>query len=311
MTLQEMRTEVARNVNVLTDDGIISSGRVTQAAIDNKINQIYRDVIGQKLMSKYPNDFIADLRPQQTFTNTSTISDVSGTTITAAANIFSSYDVGCQIENPTRSEKARIQTYNNPQQVIVETAPTSDWVGDTVYVLGNHFTLGGQATDLKEFKQIKIKYQPDDTPAPATFVNYRDTDWAQPDDFSKYTPAFRQKAIKTTAGAVNGIEIMPRPTSYLGEITGSYVEQPPKLVNDTDTPRLAVVGISEALIMGASAHMAVLQGDYDRAQQYRASFQEALEFAFNSYRPKSSNTITKRRLSPKYLNIKRGATSFR
>src|SRR5689334_12416347 len=162
----EMKDRIARNLNQLngTDESTIINGIITETWIDNEINYIYRNEIAQLLSDKFPNDFTAKTTATHLYTATGTVSASStSTTLVATTSIFTNGMVGFTVQNSTDDETAVITAYTNATTVTLDTTIGDTWDGDTIYVLGNEYSLGGSAATLKEVKNVWIKYLSTDT----------------------------------------------------------------------------------------------------------------------------------------------------
>lgn len=309
MNLLEMRTEVARNANILSsDDATIAQGTVTSKGIDNKINQIYRDVVGQQLIDKYPDDFEDTIEPTPTNRASFTVDAASsGSTLVSTSAVFANLDEGFEVQNGSTLEKLRITRFNSPTTVTVQGDVPASWVGATVYILFNKFTFEGDAADLKEIRRVRINWTGNDLQFRSLRLlqNLRLAGANPEGNYSTSDPVWYPTTVKEGGSTIRAIGILPYPTNYNGRLQYSYTARPRLLRSDIDVPQLEVMGISEVLIQGASAWACGVLREWDAANQYMAMYDRVLAQAIRSYKPRSRGHTFRRSLSPFYQRMAR------
>jgi hypothetical protein len=219
---------------------------------------------------KKPDSFKALTTPRGTYSATGTADATStGTTLIATTNMFSNNMVGFDVYNFTDGTTATITAFTSATTVTVDTTIGDTWDGDTIYVLGNEFTLTGTAADAFEINYVWIKF------------NSGDQNYLRLEHFGKtrnyengYGFNFSSlSSFYTTTLTVNGIPtpavgIYPMFNSYAGKFYLEYLKKPPVLVNTTDSPSLATQGIGQVIINGVLAWGFGILGNDRKAQEY-------------------------------------------
>lgn len=305
MQLSDLKLNIAEYLNQLDRDGsTIVEGRVTSASITRKINQIYRDELFPMLSDRYPQDFEQETYPQSTYTATGTVDSTStGTTLVATTGIFDNTMEGFTVENTTDSSTREISTYTNATQVTVDSAIDDDWDGDTIYVRGNEFVLGGETTDIKEIRQVFIKYSSGDSYwKECRRLNREDALRVRDEgSYSTGDPVFYLTTIDVDGVLKQGIGFLPYPTSYAGKFKVVYIEKPTALSSDTDTTMLGNIGIDQVIIDGVVAWGFAVQEKWKSADRYRNLYQEGKKLLLTNYKPKSRSGPTHIGVNPYYF----------
>lgn len=311
MTFKEIKQMVARNLGLLSSQGEIIGNKVDESGIGAKVNQIYQEQIGQRLTTKYPEDFTQTTYPQNTNRTSFTVASVNGTTLTANEEVFTNSDEGFQIQNPTDEEYGTIATWTSATQIELSAEPTNDWTGDTMYILNNLFTFEGDATDLKEILRCDLKYDSSDDWKRAELLNPANLESLDEDQFSTAQPYFYMSNISQGDRKRRGVAILPYPDNYDGKIRLTYTAKPKALEGDTDEPDLDVAGISEVLINGATAWGFRVLNNPKRAAQYeevdpdyRVVQPRGFANMLKSYRPRRSG-FKRRSINNRYINQRR------
>jgi hypothetical protein len=270
MTFENIKKRIADNLGVLaSDDSTIVSGIFTETSIGNKVNDIYLEVLFPYLSDKFPQEFEQTTYPVSTYTATGTVSASStSTTLIATTSIFANSMEGFQVYNATDDEYVKIVTYSSATQVTVDTTIGDTWDGDTIYVLGNEFTLGGGATDAKELSSIGIKYNSSDSYfTQCTRANKR-TVMYESDRYSTASPIFYETTVDVGGVPTSAIGIIPYPTHYDGKLQLLYTERPSSLSSSSDEPRLRNAGISDVIINGVTAWGFRRLDKFNEAERY-------------------------------------------
>ncbi len=286
-----MTQRIADNLSMLsTSDGVtITDGpRVTQAQIKNKINDIYREELFPMVSDKFPDDFKQGTYPLNTYTSSGVVSGASsGTTLITTGSVFSNAMEGFTIQNPTTGTTAKITAYVGASQVTLDSAVGTLWNGNTVYVLGNEYTFGGDTTDIKEVKAVYIKYNNSDSYfRKCERIDYELAIEVGSETFSKGDPKFYLSSITIGGVPTQSIGILPYPTDYLGKLKFMYIQRPPALSGNTDSPLMSVPGISELIINGVTAWGKFLQVKMDEGQLYQGLYNQGKAALLTNYKPK-------------------------
>jgi hypothetical protein len=314
MTYLNLKKRIAENLGMLSsDDSTIISGTVSSTGIANKINDVYREILFPLLSDKYPADFEQVTYPLSTYTATGTVSATStGTTLVATTSIFTNSMEGFQVYNSTDDEYATISTYSSETQVTIDTTIGDTWDGDTIYILGNEYSFGGDATDLKEIITVAIKYKSTDTEWTIADRIEKKDGYYYPDSFGEADPQFYLTTIDINGVPTQGVGLLPYPTDYDGKLQIMYVEKPPILSADNDEPSLSIPGLSEVIINGVTAWGKRLQGKFDEAREFEeinrrtgAVYPKGTAGIISSYKPKQRSGCSRLQLADHYLYIRR------
>lgn len=315
MNLMTMRLRVAENLRILSQDNqTVLSGSVTATSIDNRINDIYLEEIFPLLSEKFPKDFYQKTYPQSTYTATGTVSSSStGTTLVTTTSVFNNTMEGMYVHNATDDELIKIETYTSATQVTLESTIGDTWDGDTIYVLGNEFTLAGDVLDIKEIISVGIKYA-------GTETNYRRCEFRSKEElypvgdesYSSSNPYAYRTTILDNGVMKPAIGFIPSPSTYLGKFEVEYIARPSRL-SEYDEPLLNTAGLSEVLINGATEWGFRVLKDWESAASYRALFEgkpgdpnPGGKFGLiRNYRPKSKSERPKIRMSPLSIAMQR------
>lgn len=312
MDYSTIKLRVAENIGSLDTDGsTIIDGKVTQTGIKNKINDLHREELAPLFSDKFTHNYKRTTYPFNTNIGTGTVDATStSTTLVATTSIFSNHMEGLTVENTTDSETRTLKTYSSGTQFTVDTAIDDDWDGDTIYILGDTYTFGGNTDDLKEVIKVEIKYASTDS-------KFTDVDQIDMDDltnnesFSKASPKFSLTSLVELDGSNNeirrpAVKIFPAPDSYLGKLKITYVEIPRTMTNDTDLPVLAAQGSGEILVNGVTAWAFRLQDKFEEAREYDRLYQMGKRELIMNYKPKTRSGARVLRLNAFHLAQRRG-----
>lgn len=291
-TLIETTRKVAFNLGILADNGTtISSSRVTEWGIKMQINNDYRYTIAQPLMRKFPLDFEQPTIPFNSNTKQLVVDASSATTtLVSTSNDFNAGMVGFKIHNPTTSEKVEIDSFVSDTTVVLKSAPSTSWSGNTVYVLGNEFPFTGvEVSDLVSVNRIEFK---ESTRWKKLVYIDRDSESDLSNEVYRYaTAGFYLTSLRVAGKMEKGFGIFPYPQSYNNLLRVWYTQLPTKLENDTDTFQDLTTGVSQMLEYSATSWGAGLLGNTDLRNEYKTRFTETYKLNVANYKPlaKASN----------------------
>lgn len=283
-----MRLRVAENLGILSSDGAtVVEGLVTIDGINNRLNDVYREEIFPLFSDKFPDDFAQETYPFPTYTSSGAVDGAStGATLVATTGIFDNSMEGFYVYNANAQAKQKILTYTSSTTVTLDGSVT--WTaGDTIYVLGNEYTFGGDVTDIKEIVQVQIKFASTDKDwRTAVLGDIKELTSIGNEVYAKAAPRFYRTMIDVAGKPYPAVGILPYPEDYQGKIQIRYIERPPAL-GDSDEPTLTIPGIAEVLIYGATAWGFRLQRKWDDAQYYQALYEDYKRKLVGSYKPRS------------------------
>jgi len=280
MQYSDIKKQVASNLGYVDSAGaILASKDVSETDIGNWVNSRYIDDIFSAISSQYPEDF--KRKGVLNFYKTSgTVSAAStSTTLVATGNIFNNGMVGDNVYNSTDEEIAVITAYTSATTVTIDTTIADTWDGDTIYIIGHEFGLGGNAVDLRGVAEIAVKYSADDE----DYVTCEKiNEPSESDKFNYYEgfPVWYPTTVSISGVPTSAIGILPEPKENVANgILIKYTEQPAALSADADVPRLPL-GSHSALVYGATADglrkLMRLDESRDFEQLYQAKKQEAI-----------------------------------
>jgi hypothetical protein len=290
MTREDIRIEIARNINQLAEDeSTFINGVVTETSTNTKISNVYFQEVFPLLSDKFPTEFKQETYRFPTYTASGTVdSSSTGDSLVTTTSIFTNDMEGFEVENATDDEKATIETYTSGTAVTLETDIDDDWDGDTIYILGNEFTFGGDTTDLKEIIRVEVKYASTDT-------TYRVCEKRRQEGVirvgnetvPKTSPIWYPTMVDISGAPYRGFGILPFPDSYAGKIKVTYVERPPELDDDSDVPLLDIVGVSQLIVDNVTAWALRIKKEFDEADRHQMDYEKNLKRLVMSFKPMS------------------------
>ena len=285
MTFTNIKKRIASNLGYVDSSGdILASKDITATDIGNWVNDRYIDDLFSFLSSQYPEDFrqTGKLNFYKT-TGTASASSTS-TTLVATGNIFNNGMVGDQVYNSTDDELAEITAYTSATTVTLDTTIADTWDGDTIYVLGHEFGLGGDATDIRTIESVRVKYDSDNdyyTTCEWTDKNKLFQDGSE--TYSESEPVCYRTTVDISGVATTAIGILPEPSENVANgILIDYVEQPTALSSDSDVPRLPL-GSHSLLVLGGTADGMRKLMRLDEADRFEQKYQAGKVEMVTSY----------------------------
>lgn len=285
MTFTNIKKRVASNIGYVDSSGdLLASKDITATDLGNWINDRYIDDLFSVLSSQYPEDY-TQVGRLNFYKTTGTVSASStATTLVATGNIFNNGMVGDRVYNSTDDELVMITAYTGATTVTIDTTIGDTWDGDTIYVLGHEFGLGGNATDLRSILRVKVKYDSDDDNY--TICKYMAQGKAiQDGDESFYdsSPVWYPTTVDISSVPTTAIGILPEARQNVSEgIEIEYIEQPSALSSDSDVPRLPL-GAHSTLVYGATADALRKLMRLDEADRFEQLYQAGKQEMITSY----------------------------
>ena len=182
--------------------------------------------------------------------------------------------VGDSVYNSTDEELAVITAYTSATTVTIDTTIDDDWDGDTIYILGHEFGLGGNATDARSLLRVGVKYDTDDNyfrtcefkPKNKAFLQGGET-------YSQVGPIWYPTSVDISGTTTTAIGVLPEATSNIASgIEIEYIEQPSALSSDSDVPRLPL-GSHSVLVLGGTAAALRKLMRLDEADRFEQMYQ--------------------------------------
>jgi len=285
MTFANIKKRIASNIGYVDSSGdILASKDITATDLGNWVNDRYLDELFPMLSTQYPEDFVQDGK-LNFYKISGTVSAAStSTTLVASTSIFNNGMVGDTVYNSTDGEKAVITAYSSATTVTLDTTIGDDWDGDTIYVLGHEFGLGGNATDLRNIRRIAVKYDSDESYYRT--CEYKDKNKAFEQGGETYTetrPIWYPTTVDISGTPTTAIGILPEASENVANgIYLEYVEQPSALSADADVPRLPL-GSHSVLVLGGTADALRKLMRLDEADRFEQKYQIAKTEMVASY----------------------------
>jgi hypothetical protein len=281
MQFSEIKLQIAENIGY--DDGagaITTGGDITEAMLNRIVNRKYYDLFTM-LAEKYPEDHTEEALANF-YKDGSTVSSGSSTTLTINDAAFTSSMIGDKVYNSTQGVTVEITAFTSTTVVTVDAA-VDDWdSGDTVFILGYEFPLGGDATDSRYVTEVGVKYSTSDTefidcdPSRKSDVNRWITQ-QRSDFFSQYDPVWYPTSAFTkslgepsfTGSGLNDLTVSGTYTgsanaTYYVEIDGASTPDTFKWSNDNgssfEATTVAITGAAQTLENGISITFAATTG---------------------------------------------------
>jgi hypothetical protein len=285
MTFTNIKKRVASNLGYVDSSGdLLASKDITATDLGNWINDRYIDDLFSFLSSQYPEDF-TQVGKLNFYKTTGTVDAAStSTTLVATGNIFNNGMVGDTVYNSTDGETAVVTAYTSATTVTIDTEIDDDWDGDTIYVLGHEFGLGGNATDIRSILRVGVKYDSDDDyyttceylPKNKVFESGDET-------YYESAPIWYPTTVDISSVPTTAIGILPEASENVANgVEIEYIEQPAALSSDSDVPRLPL-GSHSTLVYGATADAMRKLMRLDEADRFEQLYQQGKLEMVTSY----------------------------
>jgi len=298
-TLQGITNQVGSNIKLykLATDAWIDDSDVTEGEIKQFVNLLYRDDLFPEFVNDYPDYFKkSSLLDSWIATGTGDAASTASTLV-LTTSVFTNQmaDQGLFIYNETDGVSTYVTGFTSATTVTVNATDMDTWVGDSVYIIGQEFTLGGDGIDSWTVERVRIKY--------SEGAQYRDVAHEEDyKDLSRYgfetghegEPKYYETAVNVADVLTTGIGVWPKlDTKITGAIRIDRAAKPADL-GDTDRPRLPV---SLPLVDGATAWAFEKKGDYGIADKWWRRYEMHKANAIRNWRPDRTSKARKIRIS--------------
>lgn len=285
MTFTNIKKRVASNLGYVDSSGdLLASKDISATDLGNWINDRYIDDLFSTLSSQYPEDFTQIGRLNFYKTTGTVAAGSTSTTLVATESIFNNGMVGDKVYNSTEGELAVITGYTSATTVTIDQTIGDDWDGDTIYVLGHEFGLGGNATDLRSILRIGVKYDSDDDYYKTCRPMAKSKLFQEGgEDYYATGPVWYPTTVDISGVMTTAIGILPEASKNVANgIELEYIEQPAALSADTDVPRLPL-GAHSTLVYGATADALRKLMRLDEADRFEQLYQAGKQEMITSY----------------------------
>jgi len=290
-TFAEIKNRVGQNIKYYDGSAWLTTRDVTETDVGDFINEIYTEDLFIYVQSRYP-EFYRNRATADSWIATGTVNATSaGTTLVATTSIFNNSMIGLNVFNGTDNESAKIAAYTSASTVTLDTSIGDTWDGDTIYVLGQEFAIGGaDAADIYEIEDVGIKFN--STAQYYTRCENRDeTDFLQYGDelAIESKPFFYQTTTSVIGVPTTTIGVLPKFREKLSKaIKMTYTARPAEMSGDSDVPRVPSV---LPLIYGATMRAYEKMQDYESAQHWQSRYELSRVRMLAQFKFKSKSKI--------------------
>jgi hypothetical protein len=285
MTFTNIKKRIASNIGYVDSSGdILASKDITATDIGNWVNDRYIDDLFSTLSSQYPEDF-TQVGKLNFYKTSGTVSASStSTTLVTTGNVFNNGMVGDTVYNSTDDETAEITAYTSATTVTLDTEIDDDWDGDTIYILGHEFGLGGDATDIRSILKVAVKYDTDDSYYQVCRQVSKNKALQSGDEvFYESDPVWYPTTVDIGGTPTSAIGILPEASENVANgIEIEYIEQPAALSADADVPGLPL-GSHSILVLGGTADAMRKLMRLDEADRFEQKYQAGKMEMITSY----------------------------
>lgn len=290
LTFDEIKKRVGKNIKRYDDTNgwKASNTDVTEQDVADIVNEIYQNDLAPLFINKYPQDFRVVKTASSWIANGIVAAGSTGQTLITTGSVFSNSMVGLYVYNDTDSSKTKITGYTNGTTVTVESTIGDTWDGDTIYVLGQEFSFGGDATNIYQIESVGIKYNSTDT-------YYRKATLVSKDEIFRngwevgttYAPVVYQTTLTVGGILTSGIGVVgafQNKVSQAIELTALIM--PGELSGDNDIPRIPT---ADVLIAGATKKGYELKQEFDKANYWATQYEILKKRSVSHYVPRKFN----------------------
>jgi hypothetical protein len=289
LTFDQLKKRVGKNIKYYDNTtGWLTGRDVTETDIGEFINEIYTEEIFALFATQYPQDF-RQVAYANSHIATGTVDTTStSTTLVSTTSIFTNGMVGLTVYNSTEDETAIIESYTSGTTVTLDATIGDDWDGDTIYILGQEFTFGGDATDIYALESIGIKYNStDDYYRQAKERTKSDLFQTGYEQSGEGAPIFYLTTVTVSGNLTSALGILPKFTTKVDKgIQINYVRKVSVLSGDSDTLRLPV---DTPVIYGATMRAYEKKKELNNASYWSNKYEQAKRTSISRYRPLSTS----------------------
>ena len=286
LTFDQLKKMVGKNLKRYSDTNgwSMSNADVTEADIGELINLTYQDELVPLYVNKFPQNFRKTVRANSWIATGTANAGLTGSILTTTSSIFQNSMVGLYAYNDTDKSKSKIIAYTSGTSVTLQASNIASWSSDAISILGQEFSLGGDASNTYTVESVSIKYNTTDTYyRKLTFVE-------KPRIFERgYEVGYQSSPLgyltSLNIGGVltSGIGILPGfQKKITAAIEADVLITPAKLTLSGDIPRLPV---DNALVAGATKKGFEMKHDFDKANYWQTQYEILTRRSVSRYTP--------------------------
>lgn len=296
MTFDEIKKRIGKNVKYYSDTDGWKSGAVdlTETDVADFANEIYLEELYPLFSSQHPHMFHKEIYADSWIASFTVSGSSSGTTLVSTTSVFTNGMVGLNIYNSTTATLSTITAYTSATTVTI--ASSQSWNGNTVYILGGEFTLGGDGTDLISVSSVRVLYHPLTAPTPSNDpdTQYIKAELREIEDIkqsgneigSEFKPYSYLTTINTATGLVQGIGLFPKFNDYVaGGLKVDYVFKPSAMSLAADVPILPVFS---SIIAGGTARAFEKMQMWNEASYWTSKYERKKVENISRFKPQTS-----------------------
>lgn len=289
LTFENLKERVGKNLKYYNDtDGWKTDRDVTETDIGEFVNEIYTEELFPLYASRYPHLFRQTGYLNSWLDSFTVSASSTSTTLVSGTSVFTNGMVGLTLYNETDDEYAVIDSYTNATTVTLDTTIGDTWDGDTVYILGQVFTFGGDAVDLFTVESISLRYNSTDINiSKAEMRDEEDVYFTGDEIGSQSRPLVYLTSVNTATGLQAGFGILPKFTKKVTKgIKVVYIAKPSAMTNASDVP---ILPIDSSLIAGATARAFEEMQEFQKANYWMSKYELKKKQDLSRYKPQTSN----------------------
>ncbi len=301
-----MKKRVGKNLLIYTDtDGWKTDRDVTETDIGQFINDTWRHDLFPLLATAYPDDFRHIGLSDSWVSNGTADAGLTGSTLVATTAIFTNSMTGLYIYNETDAATVQITGYNSSTSVETDSDDLSSWSSDSIYVLGNEFVFGGDATDILTVEHVGVKYTTADSYYKTASLRDKFDFYIEGNEIGSQLIPYSYLTNVIVSGVNKpAIGLIPPMTAKLtNALQVSYIAIPTELSGNSDTIRVPIAAL--ALTFGATARGYEMMQDFDRGRYWEGKYQGETNKILQRYTPTSSSGPVRTRLPRRYTLMAR------
>jgi hypothetical protein len=263
---------------------------VSESDIKAIINMLYQDEVFPRFVQEHPSYYKKTGYFNSWITTGTVDATATSTTLVATSSIFtnSMADQRLYVYNSTDGASAIIEGYTSGTTVTVDT-DISSWVGDTIYVLGQEFSFGGDGTDHWTTTEVSMKYDTSTTVyTPAVKVEQEHLFVSGNEVGNELSPQYYDTTLLISSVWTSGLGVFPKFDTKITNAIRVVRTAKPGVLGDSDSPRLPVtLPLINGAIAWAKRQMG--GGEFREYQDYQALYKAGIEESLRNWRPDRSN----------------------